>query len=520
MRWPPHVALLLDAMSAASAYSTYRKLRSAYAGAAYRVRRADGAQQDIGFAGDFVDIAALNTFCAGTVGGRVTWYDQSGNGRDIISAVPSLPTLRTAAGPVLSSGGIPCASYDGADDSDARTDSGGLSGTTAFTMAHCSETATATFATAVAVGVDAVGPPSNLQIARNPGVNTSQFNYGGGTQQFTTIAGGDRRAHNYVIVQKPAGGTIASSTWEQNGVACPVRSVASGTIVVNLGTAGFRIGAALAPTFNMIAMKCSCAMQFGSLLTGADLAALRTELLQHAPVSAPTPFAALVAACGADLKHFWQPNVGEVILSGSDVATLFDAVGGAILTTNTGNPVWQATGGPGGQACVNLSTTSTLMVADGISFAAGNRIGMYVVGQNLGTVADRILVAARATDGTGGSARLIIGQSSTGKYRNFCAFTGGSQDVFSTVAADANWHLFATRPLSAGASIRRDGVESSPTFTGTDTVGALESLHFGQGFGSAAGKIAMALLVDLSTNAVALDAAIRAYVSATFGLAV
>jgi len=72
------------APGAAVALSAARLLRSDYAGAAINVRRAsDNAAQDIGFDGDgLLDTAALATFCAGTDGYIVRWYDQSGNGND------------------------------------------------------------------------------------------------------------------------------------------------------------------------------------------------------------------------------------------------------------------------------------------------------------------------------------------------------------------------------------------------------------------------------------------------------
>lgn len=66
--------------NAAVAYSV-RKLRSAYAGAAIRVRRSsDNAEQDIGFtsSGD-LDETALTAFVGSNNGFVVTWYDQSGN---------------------------------------------------------------------------------------------------------------------------------------------------------------------------------------------------------------------------------------------------------------------------------------------------------------------------------------------------------------------------------------------------------------------------------------------------------
>lgn len=78
--------LLLDAVPGALfAYSATRKLRNAYAGSAFRIARSSGspAQTDIGFDVDGnVDVAAIASFCSGTTGKIVTWYDQSGNGND------------------------------------------------------------------------------------------------------------------------------------------------------------------------------------------------------------------------------------------------------------------------------------------------------------------------------------------------------------------------------------------------------------------------------------------------------
>jgi hypothetical protein len=73
---------LLDVLgvSATRAYST-RKLRSAYAGSAIRIRRSsDNAEQDIGFVGEDLDTAAITTFVGANSAFVVTWYDQSGVG--------------------------------------------------------------------------------------------------------------------------------------------------------------------------------------------------------------------------------------------------------------------------------------------------------------------------------------------------------------------------------------------------------------------------------------------------------
>ena len=98
----PPGSLLLDTYPGAIlAFSSSRKLRSAYSGACMRVRRdSDGTEQSIGFALDQLDAAALSAFCAGTTGRVVTWYDQSGNGVD--AAQPST----TSAPIVFQSGSL------------------------------------------------------------------------------------------------------------------------------------------------------------------------------------------------------------------------------------------------------------------------------------------------------------------------------------------------------------------------------------------------------------------------------
>jgi hypothetical protein len=80
---PPAYEYVMDETTATetAGYSMNRKLRSAYAGAAFRVvREGDDEETDIGFSGDFVDAAAISTF-GGTSNLFVrTIYDQSGNG--------------------------------------------------------------------------------------------------------------------------------------------------------------------------------------------------------------------------------------------------------------------------------------------------------------------------------------------------------------------------------------------------------------------------------------------------------
>jgi len=73
--------LLLDTYSGAAAAYSLRKLRTAYTGAAIRVRRSsDSVESDIGFTSTgALDETSLTTFIGANSGFVTTWYDQSGN---------------------------------------------------------------------------------------------------------------------------------------------------------------------------------------------------------------------------------------------------------------------------------------------------------------------------------------------------------------------------------------------------------------------------------------------------------
>jgi hypothetical protein len=90
---------LTSATPAATAYST-RKLSSAYSGFALRVRRSsDNTTQDIGFTpGGDLDTASLKTFVGGGDGYVTTWYDQSGNSKNLTQATNAQQPMLVASG--------------------------------------------------------------------------------------------------------------------------------------------------------------------------------------------------------------------------------------------------------------------------------------------------------------------------------------------------------------------------------------------------------------------------------------
>lgn len=79
-------APILDSIAAPSVAYSLRKLRSAYSGAAFRARRADGAQMDIGFdaANCGFDESALLTFTGSSDAFIQTWYDQTTTANHVV----------------------------------------------------------------------------------------------------------------------------------------------------------------------------------------------------------------------------------------------------------------------------------------------------------------------------------------------------------------------------------------------------------------------------------------------------
>lgn len=87
--------LLLDLYPNAAAAYSLRRLRTLYTGSAIRVSRDfDSAQTDIGFNPDgSLNTTALSAFVLGSNGRIVTWYDQSGNGRNAFGNLTNSPFI-------------------------------------------------------------------------------------------------------------------------------------------------------------------------------------------------------------------------------------------------------------------------------------------------------------------------------------------------------------------------------------------------------------------------------------------
>jgi hypothetical protein len=118
------VVPLLDIYGSAAAAYSLRKLRTAYTGNAIRVRRTDLTEQDIGFTSSGnLDTAALLSFVGtGALdnGFVTTWYDQSGNSRNLLQSNAIQQPKIVNGGSLITMSGIgssfPCLQFDGVND--------------------------------------------------------------------------------------------------------------------------------------------------------------------------------------------------------------------------------------------------------------------------------------------------------------------------------------------------------------------------------------------------------------------
>ena len=110
--------LLLDTYSGAAVAYSVRKLRTAYSGAALRVRRSsDNAESNIGFVANQLDTASLLSFVGAGNGFVTTWYDQSGNARNATNTTAANQPQIVSSGSILQINSKPALTFDGTNDS-------------------------------------------------------------------------------------------------------------------------------------------------------------------------------------------------------------------------------------------------------------------------------------------------------------------------------------------------------------------------------------------------------------------
>lgn len=233
-----------------SAAYSLRNLDSAYSGSAIRVRRSsDSTEQDIGFTLGDLDTAALLTFCGAGDGFITKWYDQSGNGKDLVQATTSRQPKIVAAGALNKIDSIhPAALFDGtanilATASTIGAYAAGSSSLLAVTKGPSTPFATV-FNEASTVGgqlggymmlIEANSTPAKWQLRSYDNGSIAQLNVvGAGANAF------DGNIHQQTLVDS---GTSISS-WVDAVSAIPATTVTrGGTLTLNTFAIGGRISA-------------------------------------------------------------------------------------------------------------------------------------------------------------------------------------------------------------------------------------------------------------------------------------
>jgi hypothetical protein len=105
----------LDLVTGATGAWSLRKLAAAYAGPCLKVRRSsDNTTLDIGFSGYVLDFPALSAFVGANSGFIDTWYDQSGNSRNVSNATAGTqPQLLSSGAYFVDLGNYPALEFTG-----------------------------------------------------------------------------------------------------------------------------------------------------------------------------------------------------------------------------------------------------------------------------------------------------------------------------------------------------------------------------------------------------------------------
>lgn len=111
---PPSTSGALDSISIPHRALSLRRTLTSYTGPLIRVRRTDGAEQDITAASDgSLDTAALTAFVGSGDGTVATWYDQSGQGRHLSAVDVAAQPRIVSAGVLETMMGKPAVAFSG-----------------------------------------------------------------------------------------------------------------------------------------------------------------------------------------------------------------------------------------------------------------------------------------------------------------------------------------------------------------------------------------------------------------------
>jgi len=108
---------ILNQFPGASLGLSLDKLDKNYTGSAIKVRRSsDNNELDIGFVNNELDTASLLTFVGSGDAFVSIWYDQSGEGNNLLQTSASLQPIIVKAGVLVTENGKPALNFDGIND--------------------------------------------------------------------------------------------------------------------------------------------------------------------------------------------------------------------------------------------------------------------------------------------------------------------------------------------------------------------------------------------------------------------
>lgn len=183
--------LFLDSgvATAANGYSL-RKLRSAYAGYAIKVRRSnDNATQDIGFVGSDLDTASLATFVGANSAYIDTWYDQVASANLTQATTTKQPRI-VNAGVLDTKNSLPSMAFDFGRPDFLSTTASGLASQTQFTgSVVASTTAGSRILSYSEIGGSDYGAAGNVIIIYRDSDNVKTIRNGTDSTGQTTVSG-------------------------------------------------------------------------------------------------------------------------------------------------------------------------------------------------------------------------------------------------------------------------------------------------------------------------------------------
>lgn len=236
---PPGGTISAPSAGAGLLYSL-DKLSTTYAGSCFRVRRSsDNTEQDIGFSGNKFNAAGLSAFVGVNDGFITKWYDQSGNGIDLVQATTAHQPMIVDAGTVLQK-----IYWDGVDDElTSSTTLGGSVGTTVYLAGH-NRLAQPAAANGNIEAASSYGYTNTRRTTFNTGYDT-RVAHANGNENFPTASAEEGKVFCWEVDR--SGGTLATQLLLYIDGVAQTATDSSGVIVTQNSSstaAAFTFGAA------------------------------------------------------------------------------------------------------------------------------------------------------------------------------------------------------------------------------------------------------------------------------------